>query len=266
MRPYVLRLRLSAGSHFDFGSDPKTAVEFTQCVERMRAILIRRKVSLAAAERAIGETLQIAADHQLSHLRFKQQQKMEDHSQQAIDQLISSLNKLRGQISHLPPHSLAVLNRRLMAVSEQSIFDTEAFIEVLDAAAKALRQVSPRRIADDAYSMIYPPLPESWFTETNRSPLVDLWEAIPAVTRIEVERLMQDRQPKISFVAWLDTLKQMLDQKRPVRAEGAPLSVHRIFAFWTARIWKRLGLRVGRTYDVQKSLFASPNPKRPKGG
>jgi len=45
---------------------------------------------------------------------------------------------------------------------EKSIFDTEVFIDGLDVTAKALRQVSPKARADEAYSMIYPPVPEGW--------------------------------------------------------------------------------------------------------
>jgi hypothetical protein len=134
---------------------------------------------------------------------------------------------------------------------KQLVFDTEIFIDVLDATAKALCQVSPRRLADDAYSMIYPPV-QDWLIETSRSPLVELWESIPAITRVNVERLMQGRQPSRSLVAWLNTLFQLLDQERPVQAQGAPPSVLRIFAKGTARIWKRLGLRPGRQYDTYK--------------
>src|SRR5258708_37161685 len=144
MRPYVLRLRLTAGPHFDFGSDPSTAVEFTWCIEQMRAILIHRKVPVVDADRAILETLQIALDHRVSHLRCEQQRKMRGSSQQIIDQLTSSLDELRRRILRLPPRSLAVLNRHLTAILKQLVFDTEIFIDVLDATAKALCQVSPR--------------------------------------------------------------------------------------------------------------------------
>jgi hypothetical protein len=113
------------------------------------------------------------------------------------------------------------LNRHLTAILKQLVFDTEIFIDVLDATAKALCQVSPRRLADDAYSMIYPPV-QDWLIETSRSPLVELWESIPAITRVNVERLMQGRQPSRSLVAWLNTLFQLLDQERPVQAQGAP--------------------------------------------
>ena len=247
MRPYVLRLRLSAGAHFDFGSDPSTAVEFTRCVEQMRAILIRRKVPVVDADRAILEILPIAFDHRLSRLRFKQRQIMKDHSQQAINQLTSSIGELRRQISPLPPSSLAVLNRHLTAVLEQSmIFDTEILIDVLDATAKALCQVSPRRRAEDAYSVI-----------CRQPSLVNLWESIPAVTRVKVEALMQNRRPLTSLVAWLDTLRQLLDQERPVRKEGAPPSVLRVFAKGAARVWERLDLIAGRRYDANKGHIKS---------
>ncbi len=242
MRPYIVRLRLNA-HHLD----PGAAVEFNQCVERMRAILVRHKVPLADADRAIQETLQIAIDQQPYQLWFEQRPVVEDHSRKIIDELISSIQELRRQIKRLPPASLAVLNRHLTAVLEKSFFDTEVFIDVLDATVKALRHVSPKARADEAYSTIYPPVPEGW--EQSR-PLVNFWESMPAVTRVEVERLMRSRKPPTSLVDWLNTLGQLLQQERPVRKK--PPSVVHIFTKRTILIWERLGLHPTLKYDADK--------------
>jgi len=62
MRPYVLRLRLS-GLNFDFGSDTNEAVAYTGCIKRMTGIFARRRVSVAAANKAILATLEAAAQN-----------------------------------------------------------------------------------------------------------------------------------------------------------------------------------------------------------
>src|SRR5437016_3808110 len=97
MRSYVLRLRLR-GSDFYFGSDTSAAVAFTNRVNEMRRVLVGRGVPVVVADRAIMQTLELAADHQLSGIRFEQRQKMQDHARSTLNHFIAELHALRHSI------------------------------------------------------------------------------------------------------------------------------------------------------------------------
>jgi hypothetical protein len=146
MRPYVLRLRLS-GLNFDFGSDANAAVTYTVCINQMTGILVRRRVSVAAANKAIQSTLEAVAYHQLSQIRFDHLRKMGNHSLSALDDLISGLHALESAVTRLPPRTRGDLNRRMASILEPGIFDTEVLIEVLQALVQSLRKASPKRLA-----------------------------------------------------------------------------------------------------------------------
>jgi hypothetical protein len=236
MHPYVHRIRLRVGC--GFVPDPTS-------VKAMRDILMRRSVRGARAHKAINELLQAGLDHQLAPERLRQRRATDVNARLNIGRLISSLGELRSRILDLPPTSRAVLNKRLAAVLQPSIFDTETLIEALNAVANALREVSPKRLGDDARSVIQP-------SEGYTSSLIVLWELIPAVTRVEVERQMQSKQPADSLAGWLETLLKLLNQKRPAPKQGAPHSVLHEFAVRAARIWIRLGLNPGRRYDARR--------------
>jgi hypothetical protein len=255
MRPYVLRLRLS-GLDFDFGSDPDSAVAFTVCINRMTEILTRRRVSVAAINKAVLATLEAAVHHQLSQIRFDHLRQMENHSLRALDQLISELRALGSSITQLPPRTRGHLNRRITSILEPGLFDTEVLIEVIEALAQSLREASPKRLADDAYSIIHHPLPVfkdakplPHLTEQRRPLLIDLWESIPEVIRVKVERLMQEAGLMTSLSGWLTSLADLLVQERPARKLGAPRSQSQLFVWRVASIWRRLGLRPGLTYN-----------------
>jgi hypothetical protein len=255
MRPYVLRLRLS-GLNFDFGSDANAAMAYTVCINQMTGILGRRRVSVAAANKAIVSTLEAAAYHQLSQIRFDHLRKMENHSLGALDELISGLRALRSAITRLPPRIRGDLNHRMASILEPGIFDTEVLIEVLEALAQSLRKASPKRLAEDAYSIIYQPLPVfkdakplPHLTEQSRPLFIDLWESIPDVVRVEVERLMQKAGRTASLSGWLTLLADLLLQERPARKVGAPRSRLQLFVRRVASIWRRLGLRPSLAYN-----------------
>jgi hypothetical protein len=255
MRPYVLRLRLR-GRDFDFGSDAAAADAFTLCINQMTEILVRRRISVAAAYKAILATLEAAAQQQLSQTRFDHLRQLESHSLRALDQLISELRALELAITRLPAKTRGALNRRITPILKPGIFDTEVLIEVIEAVAQGLREASPKRLADDALSIIHQPLPVFKDvkplpnqSERRRPVLIDLWESISEATRIEVERLMQQAGTSTSFGAWLVLLADLLAQERPARKLGAPRSQLQLFVSRVAAIWRRLGLRPGLAYN-----------------
>lgn len=244
MKPYVLRLRLR-GSDFDFGSDPKTAVSFTKCINEMRRILLKkRRVSAIAADRAILKTLEAVVDFQLADLRYRSLKTLEGHSLDMLDRLTQSLSKLADAIAQLPPNAKGELNRRVAAIIRQATFDSEVFVEIIDAITATLPNLAPRRLADNVFSIIHPEP-----GDCRRSPIIDQWETMPATTRLNVEGLMQQSKPSTSLVQWLNRLVDLLGRSRPARKAGAPRSITRTFVLRTAAIWQSLGLRAGLAYD-----------------
>jgi len=170
--------------------------------------------------------------------------------------LTSGLRALELAITRLPAKTRGVLNRRITPILEPGIFDTEVLIEVMEALAQCLREASPKRLADDALSIIYQPLPVfkdvkplSNQPERTSPLLIDLWESISGSTRIEVERLMQQVGTSRSCSAWLVSLADLLGQERLARKLGAPRSQLQLFVSRVAAIWRRLGLRPGLTYN-----------------
>jgi hypothetical protein len=243
MHPYVLRVRLR-GWHFDFGSNAETAVEFNVCINQMRKILVQRRIPVVAADKAISETLEAAVDHQLSQLRFDRLRAMEDQSHTTLQRLIEVLRRIGDAISQLPPTSKGVLNERVSGVFEQQIFDTEVFIDVMETIVATLPELSPRRLANDVLSLIYP-APD----EGRRLPIIDLWETMPATTRVKIEELVQKLKLTTSVVGWLNCIADLLARERPQRKRGAPRSTLQLFVRRVAAIWRRLGLTPGLAYS-----------------
>jgi hypothetical protein len=243
MRSYVLRLRLR-GSDFDFGATPERAAAFTKCVGEMRRILLeKRRVPTIAADRAILRTLEAAFDFQLADLRYRCLKAMEAYSYATLDRLIGDLRDLSNAIARLPPSSKGQLNKKLFAKISQASFDSEVFIEIIEAIKQALPEIGPRRLADNVLSVIHP--------EPNagrRAPVIDAWEAMPAVMRVKVEATVQGN-PSRSLVSWLDNVLRILERERPARKQGAPRSVTQAFVSQIARIWRTLGLKPGLAYD-----------------
>jgi hypothetical protein len=195
-------------------------------------------------------------DRQLAQLRFEDLWRIENQSHSALDMLISKLRELEDAISKLPPIAKGVLNKRVSAVLEKQMFDTEVFIDVIETIAVTLPELSPTRIAEDVRSRIYPSLPAfknakppPHITESGRPPLINLWESMPATTRVGVERLIQQGKLSTSLVGWLNNVANLLARQRPKRKRGAPRATSQLFIWQVASIWRRLGLRPGLTYD-----------------
>ena len=241
--PYVVRVRLR-GWNFDFGANPEAAAAFTSRIAEMRRILVARRISVVAADRAILKTLEAAVDFQLAELRYRSLKMMEVQSQVTLDSLIQGLRKLSNAIAQLPPTPKGRLNKRVSAILRQATFDSEVFIEIVETITAALPKVAPRRLADNVFSIIHPELREG-----RRSPLIDQWEAMPATTRMKVEGLMQQANPSTSLVKWLNRLVDLLGRERPARKRGAPRSITQAFVSRTAAIWRTLGLNAGLAYD-----------------
>jgi hypothetical protein len=244
MKPYVLRVRLR-GSDFDFGSGPETAAMFSKCIDEMRRILLKKgHVSAVAADRAILKTLEAAVDFQLADLRYRSLKTMEAQALDTLDRLILSLGKLSDAVVQLPPSPKGELNKRVSAILRQATFDSEVFIEIIDAITSTLPELAPRRTANHAFSIIHPEPADG-----RRSPIIDLWEAMPATTRLKVEGLMHQSKPSTSLVQWLNRLVDLLGRFRPARKVGAPSSIAQAFVLRVATIWRSLGLNVGLAYN-----------------
>jgi hypothetical protein len=258
MRPYVLRARLR-GWDFNFGSDPETAAAFTKRIGEMRRILVAKGIPVGVANGAILKTLEAAVDFQLAELRYRSLKAMEKQSHDTLDLLIETLKQLRDAIAKLPPRSRGELNRRISAIIHQPAFDTEVFIDLIQTIAAALTELSPQRRARDALAIIYPgPI------EGGRSPIVDLWEAMPATTRVSVEGLTKQAKPSTSLVTWLKQLVDLLHRERPERKRGAPRSITQVFISRTAAIWRTLRLNAGLAYDF--SLHPGTDGQIGRGG
>jgi hypothetical protein len=256
MRPYVLRVRLSAGSHFDFGQDPQRAVRFSLEIEKMRHILRRRGIAVRIADNAIQKTLHAAADHQLSGFRLEQYRTNEKCSRRVVDRLILELCELRDLISRLPPTSKGILNKRVAGALDQPTFDSDVFISVIEITEASLREVSPRRLADDALFKIRPE-----GIEDRTPPIISLWEALPASTRLDVERLMQEKKVT-ALTGWLTTLADLLQERRPALKLGSPRSSSQRFLRRVRCIWTELGLDVGLAYNFYLHPATKDRPGR----
>jgi hypothetical protein len=243
MRPYVLRIRLR-GPDFDFGSDPERAAAFTKCVREMRRILVeKRHIPALAADRAILKTLEAALDFQSADLRYRVLKMMEVQSQSTLDNLIRGLRELSNAIAQSPPTSRGKLNERVLAIIDQTPFDSETFIEIIESISATLPEIAPRRLADDIFSLIH-----SEPAGARRPLIVDQWEAMPATTRVTVEGMVQ-AIPSGSLVRWLNAVAGVLDRERPAHKRGAPRSITRVFVSRVAAIWRTLGLNPGLAYD-----------------
>jgi hypothetical protein len=258
MHPYVLRVRLR-GSDFDFGATPKRAAAFTKSIGDMRRILVEKgRVPAIAADRAIQKTLEVAFDFQLADLRYRSLKTVEARSHATLDHLIRGLRQLSGAIAQLPPTSKGQLNKRVFAKINQAPFDSEAFIDIIETIEQALPRIGPRRLADNVLSLIHPE-PGA----VRRAPIIDGWEAMPAVVRVKVEAMVQDN-PSRSLVSWLNNVARLLERERPARQRGAPRAISQVFVSRIATIWRTLGLKAGLAYNF--FLYPANDDRIGRGG
>jgi hypothetical protein len=243
MRAYVLRVRLR-GTNFDFGSEPEQAVAYTKCIGEMRRILMEKgRISAVAADRTILKTLEAAFDFRSAELRYHFLKRMEAQSHITLDHLIRSLRELSNAIAQLPAKSKGELNKRVVGTIGQSQFDSEVFAEIVEKISTTLSQVGPRRLADNAQSLIRPEL-----AGVRRPRIVGQWEAMPAATRVKVEVMLQ-ANPSRSLIRWLDNVADLLEREQPIGKGGAPRSITQPFVLRVGTLWRTLGLNPGLAYN-----------------
>lgn len=254
MQPYVLRLRLR-GRDFDFGNGPEAAARFSKCIRDMERILFSCRITNSAAHRVIGQTLEIAVDFALEELRRSATKERNAAAQTALNRLIKHLRDLANVIAEFPPFESGRLYQQVTAVLDRSPFDTEVFIEVIDTISASLPTLSPRRRVDEALDIINPNdgagaigWPDSDQLPVRRSPLIEYWETMPAITRANAERTLRDK-PRPFNAAWLRYAASLLDRERP--RGRPPYSPMRRFAFPVAKIWRERGLRVGLAHKCE---------------
>jgi hypothetical protein len=210
----------------------------------MRRILMGKgRVRAIAADRAISKTLEAAFDFQLADPRYRCLKTMEARSHATLDLLIRTLRQLSDAIAQLPPTSKGQLNKRVFAKINQAPFDSEAFIDIIETIEQVLPEIGPRRLVDNVLSVIHPEQGAG-----RRAPIIDAWEAMPAVMRVKVEVMVQDN-PSRSLVSWLDDVAHLLERERPERKHGAPRSISQVFVSRVATIWRSLRLKPGLAYN-----------------
>jgi hypothetical protein len=134
-------------------------------------------------------------------------------------------------------------NKGVVGIIGQGQFDSEVFIEIVERINAILSQIGPRRLADKIRSLIHPEP-----CEARRPPIIDQWEAMPATTRVKVERMLQAISP-LSLVRLLDNVADLLERERPAGKQGAPRSISQVFVSRVATIWRTLGLNPGLAYN-----------------
>jgi hypothetical protein len=168
---------------------------------------------------------------------------MEARSLATLDDLIRDLRQISDGIAQLPATSKGQLNKRLFTKVNETPFDSEVFIEIIETIDQALPEIGPRRLADNVLSLI-DPTPRG----ARRPPIIDQWESMPPVTRVKVEAMVQAIRSR-SLLRWLEEVADLLERERPARTRGAPRSVARVFVSRVGAIWRTLGLNPGLAYD-----------------
>jgi hypothetical protein len=148
-----MRMRVS---DLDLG-DPATASQFERSCEKMASILAKKKIPEAKAKRAIAETLEVAADHQLQSLRRNDSQRDRMRSVGDVGRLVARLEELAQALAKLPPVSKKKLNA-IVAEYTAQFFDTETFSSFVCALADALPKLAPKRRARVAVDVIDRPI------------------------------------------------------------------------------------------------------------
>lgn len=244
MRPFAGRMRLRI-SDLDLG-DSATASQYERSREKMASILAKKKIPKAKAKRAIAETLEVAADHQLQGLRQKDSQRDRVRSAGDVGRLIARLEELAQAIAKLPPVSKKKLNAIVVEYTAQ-FFDTETFSPLICALADALPELGPKRRAQDVLNTIYRPV--AGIVRTSPPELIELWESISAETRRQVEKEVRALAVKRSAVEFFRKLIILLNKFLPQANLGRMPTIQRRYIERVSKIWQALGLKIGRAYD-----------------
>jgi hypothetical protein len=174
---------------------------------------------------------------------------------QELQKLLKTINTIREAVSKLEQRSRGKLNKITVNQCWKN-FDTEAFAGIVQDMIEILPTLAPARIANDARSAIIEGiLPKSYDRDVReikrrgRPALVELWETIPASTRIQTEKFVRRLPPDTSVIAFFRQLEAGAAALVPRPKDGRSPARVKVFARGVAKIWARLGLHVGRAYD-----------------
>jgi hypothetical protein len=254
MVSYAKRLRLRI-EHLDL-SEQNRAHRLAIARQEMTKILVKKKKSPDEVHRAVAQTLDIAADHQLDVLRRDQNLQDLSRSQRELRRLIKRLDHLGLAISKLPPLARGKLNKIVVEQDWQK-FDTETFTKLIYAITDTLANLSPACVANKACWTVNESAcgskdPEvAPIARTAPPALIELWGIIPAETRTQVEAGLRNwappmRRPTIEF---LNHLVALLEKFRPQLKLGQRSPIERRFGQRVAGVWQGLGLHVGRAFS-----------------
>jgi hypothetical protein len=254
LEQYAHRLRLRL-EHLDL-SDPEMGPRLAIARKKMTQILIQKKVRPYQADRAVVQTLDIAADHQLDVLRRDQDFRDISRSQKDVRRLIKQLNHLGLAISKFPPSAKGKLNTIIVEQDWQN-FDTEKFTTLIHAIADTLAKLSPACLANKARLAINEPargakyFPADQVARTAPPIILGLWETIPPGTRTQTEADLRNWTPpsRGAAIAFLNSLSVLLAKSQLKQKAGRRPPIERRFGQRVARIWHSLGLQVGRAYN-----------------
>jgi hypothetical protein len=259
LKPFVNRMRLRL-KDLDL-TDPDAAARLDQAQEDMWSVLKKKKISRTIANQIIAETLDAAVNHRLESLRRDQNLKHLAQANSNINRLIKHVERLAQMLAKLPRPTKGKLNK-IMAGLNWRQFDTEVFAEFVHALLDVLSNVPASRFAADARSSIVDSLRSSddrVATKINRTAppaIVELWDAIPAATRTQVESNLRAwaAVKKRSVVGFLERLVALLKQHREKIGRGRHLAIEGRYVQVVEAIWRRQGLgsQVGLAFDYLK--------------
>jgi hypothetical protein len=247
MRPYVERMRLGT-KDLDL-SGPTTASQFERNRQDMRRILVAAKIPGAKIRPAIEMTLHAAVDHRLQGMRQDDRRRDRLRSKDAVEKLIKRLTELAAAITKLPPTAKKRLNT-IVARHTEEYFDTETFAAIITDIAAALPMLAPRKRAQDAFDVIDQPI--AGIVRTAPPEIIELWETMSAETRQQIEQKLRRSLAKKSAIEFLPQLARLLERFLPQSKAGRPRTIQRQYVERVGKIWRSLGLRVGRAYDGSK--------------
>jgi hypothetical protein len=257
MKPYVERMRLRLKDHQTGDSQVKMLMENSN---EMKKILLKKKIPEQAAERAIGEAISIALDYRLEQLRRERYLSDKKAAERDRKHLIKRLDDLIYAVSKLPRLAKCELDK-ITAEQDWQDFDTEMFTELIHALMQALSKFQFSSASDARAAMNEARLPGSKhprvmaIDRTARPAILDLWDTIPATTRVQVEAHLRRLSRGKSALQFLRHLKTGLVKFNPRSKKGRLPAITRVFAHQIAGIWIGLGLRVGRAATDYDSVF-----------
>src|SRR5262249_54183688 len=178
-----------------------------------------------------------------------------------INRLIKQVGRLAQMLAKLPRPAKGKLHEIMSGLNWRQ-FDTETFAEFMHAILNVLSNVPASRFSADAHSSIVDSLRSSndrVVTKINRTAppaIVELWDAIPAATRTQVESNFRvwASVKKRSVVGFLEHLVALLRQHREKIGRGRRLAIEGRYVQAVEAIWRRhgLGSHVGLAFDYLK--------------